>query len=307
MPEFWNCMTNTNDKFAKRGFEGKVALLTGASRGIGVGIARRFAAEGARVAVVARSLKAEDSSVPGSLEETVELVRSEGGEAIPVVANLADPAEDYDKIVDQVGKAFGTVDILINNAAANFYHPFEEVTEKRFRLIVEANFRAPLVLAQKVLPAMRDKGAGWILNISSASSRLPARHPSEGSTGPTLYAATKAALDRATAGLAQEYYEQNIAFNSLAPQSAVRTPALAQYYPDMSDDEAEPIETMAEAAFLLCSDRPQDCTGYITRSLSLIKALGRPVYHFDGRTLLEGWQPADIPDSRVMDPLTIML
>lgn len=242
-----------------RACAGKVALVTGASRGIGVGIAQRLAAEGARVVLLARSLTKADSKVPGSLEETVELIRSAGGEAMPLVVNLTDPETDYQDIVTQVIAAWGRIDILVNNAAANFYHSFADTTNKRMHLITEANFLAPLKLIQAALPVMQRQSEAWVVNISSAASRLPKcvdGSDSGAEVTPMMYGPTKAAFDRATAGLAAEYYQRNIAFNSLAPQASVATPAQQQYYPDMPAEVIEPLDTMAEAVYLLSSKPP---------------------------------------------------
>jgi NAD(P)-dependent dehydrogenase (short-subunit alcohol dehydrogenase family) len=277
---------------------GLTALVTGASRGIGAGIARRFAAEGARVAVLARSLAAGDSRIEGSLEETTEAIRSAGGTAIAVVADLADSGVDRGELVTQVENQLGPIDILVNNAAAYLDAPFEQLTEKRFRIAVELNWRAPLDLAQRVVPGMRERGRGWILNISSAAGLPPTRPPSAGTSGPLLYASTKAALDRASSALAEELYPHHIAVNSLSPQAAVRTAATAMYYVGLSEDAYEPVETMAEAALALCTGEPQTVTGRVVRSLELLVELERPVFGLEGEHLVDGWQPEQIPTAR---------
>ncbi|NRB40407.1 MAG: SDR family NAD(P)-dependent oxidoreductase [Pseudomonadales bacterium] len=287
--------------------QGKVAIVTGGSRGIGVAIAQRLAAAGAHIAVIARSLESKQAlnGLPGSLKETVEKINSAGGHAIAIVADLSNPDEDYDAIVAQITQQLGAPSILINNAAANFYHPVAEISDKRFDLMINVNLRAPLKLIQAVLPAMKKKGQGSIVNISSASSRLPIVAPDQGSTGPMLYAATKAALDRMTAGLAQELYKDGIHIHSLAPQSGVLTPASQMYYPDLPKDQFEPLETMAEAVLALCECDPAIASGQVTRSLTLLKHLNRPVYSLDGSMDLTGWQPSDLPAQRLIDPLTL--
>ena len=277
---------------------GRTALITGASRGIGAAIAMRFAAEGAKVAVTARSLQADDSPIAGSLVETAEAIRDRGGIASAFVADLADPEQSRQELVETVARALGPVDILVNNAAANFYQPLEAMSAKRFGIAAEVNLHAPLALAQAVLPGMRESGAGWILNISSATAEMPRRHPSTGTSGPLLYVATKAALERATAALAEELYPSGIAVNALAPQAGVRTAAAEQYY-QLPEESVEPVETMAEAALALSSHDPRLRTGRITRSLEFLVETETPVYRLDGKTLLEGWQPGDIPPARL--------
>ena len=145
---------------------------------------------------------------------------------------------------------------------------------------------------------MRERGAGWILNISSATGELPRQHPKHGSSGPLLYAATKAALERATAALAEELHPANIAVNSLAPQAGVLTAATRQYY-ELPEESIEPVETMADAAFVLCSGDPRELTGRVVRSLEFLVERGQPVHALDGRSLLDGWQPDQIPASRI--------
>ena len=136
--------------------EGKVALVTGASRGIGAATALRLAAEGAAVAVTARTLDHHDH-LAGSLRETVAQIEAIGGRAVPVVADLSD-GDDRAHIVPEVEAALGTVDILVNNAAAAFYLPTPDITLKRRRIMYELNVHAPVDLAQGVIPGMRAEG-----------------------------------------------------------------------------------------------------------------------------------------------------
>jgi NAD(P)-dependent dehydrogenase (short-subunit alcohol dehydrogenase family) len=166
------------------------------------------------------------------------------------------------------------------------------------RIAFEINLRAPLELAQAALPGMRELGRGWILNISSAAADMPRQHPSASTPSPLLYAATKAALERATAALAEELYPAGIAVNALAPQAGVRTAATDQYAV-LPDDAVEPLETMAEAALALCSGKPQELTGRVVRSLEFLVERGEAVRTLDGRSLLEGWQPDEIPAARL--------
>jgi citronellol/citronellal dehydrogenase len=269
--------------------EGRVALVTGASRGIGAGIAQRFAAEGAAVAVTARTLDAEpDAALPGSLRETVATIEAAGGRALAVQADLAD-ADDRARVVPQVTSELGPVDILVNNAAAAFYLPTAEIPLRRRRLTFELNVHAPIDLAQAVLPAMRAKGAGWIVNISSATSKPPKGPPFDpgfklGFTS-TVYGASKAALERLTLGLAAEVYADGVAVNSLAPVAAVRTPgadALVGDVLDANPEIVEPLELFVEAALVLAVADPVSLTGRVCYSRPLLQELGRDYRELDG-------------------------
>jgi citronellol/citronellal dehydrogenase len=271
--------------------DGRVALITGASRGIGAGIAQRFAAEGAAVAVTARTLDTvAGAPLAGSLRETVATIEAAGGRAVAVAADLAD-AEERATVVPRVAAELGSVDVLVNNAAAAFYLPTSEIPLRRRRLTFELNVHAPIDLAQAVLPAMRDRGAGWIVNISSATSTPPKGPPFDpgfklGFTS-TVYGASKSALERLTVGLAAELYADGIAVNSLAPVAAVRTPgadALVGDVLDANPDIVEPLELFVEAALALAVADPASLTGRICFSRPLLRELGRDYRALDGST-----------------------
>lgn len=265
---------------------GRVAIVTGASRGIGVGIARRLASEGAAVALVARTTDPRPS-LPGTLQETLSLIETAGGRAIAVRADLVDPL-DRARIVEQVENELGPVDILINNAARAFFEPAQTISDKRARLSFELNVLCPFDLMQRVIPGMKERGAGWILNISSATSRMPQGPPYrefDQKRGVGTYAATKAALERMSLALAAELHEDGIAVNTLAPAAAVLTEAVRQLGVVPNDPAVlEPIEVMAEAALALCTNDPKVMTGRIAFSRELLEELERPIRSLDGKT-----------------------
>jgi NAD(P)-dependent dehydrogenase (short-subunit alcohol dehydrogenase family) len=269
--------------------DGRVALVTGASRGIGAGIARRFAAEGAAVAITARTLDAEPGApLAGSLAETAASIEAAGGRVLPVQADLSD-ADDRARVVPAVTAALGPIDVLVNNAAAAFYRPTSDIALKRRRLTFELNVEAPIDLAQAVLPSMRARRAGWIVNISSATSNRPGGPPFDsgfklGHTT-TIYGASKAALERVTTGLAAEVYADGVAVNSLAPVAAVRTPGADSLVGDVLDANpaiVEPLELFVEAALVLATADPATMTGRVCYSRPLLDELGRDYRALDG-------------------------
>jgi citronellol/citronellal dehydrogenase len=255
--------------------DGRVAIVTGASRGIGAEIARRFAAEGAAVAVAARTTEPGASPLPGTIGETVGQIRAAGGTAVAIATDLARPA-DRERLVEQAARQLGPPDILVSNAAVTYFARVEDFTPRRYALMFEVQVQAPFHLATLVLPGMREKGAGWILNISSGAARHPAIPPSaRAARGGTVYGMCKAALERFSTGLAAELYQDGIAVNALSPNRVVPTPGTIFHRLTTEDDPgAEPPAVMAEAALMLCHRDPRSLTGRVAYSQDLLTELG---------------------------------
>lgn len=263
---------------------GKVALITGASRGIGRAIAQRFAAEGATVVVSARSLQ-QTASVPGTLAETVELITQAGGRAIALAADLEIPAE-RDSLVARAAEAAGGLDILVNNAGFAEYCPVETMPLAMYERTLDHYLRVPFVLSQAAIPLMKARGAGWILNLGSVTALSPVRpfHDFERFGGVAVYAAAKAAINRFTQGLAAELEADNIAVNSVGPSTAIRTPGGGRYIPE--DYPSEPVEYLVETALALCQLPARKRTGLVAHSLHFPLAHQLPVRSLDGRDAL---------------------
>lgn len=263
-------------------FAGRVALVTGASRGIGAAAAVRLAAEGADVAVVARTADRHDV-LPGSLAETAERIRGFGRRAAVVVADLTDP-EARATVVDAVEAELGPVDVLVNNAAVNIHAPTLGFPARRVRLTLEANVVAPLELAQRVAPGMAERGEGWIVNVSSASAARQDGAPfdvTESSKLLGVYAASKAAQNRITDALAIELDGTGVRVNAVQPRAAVLSEGAAALTGNrLRPDQLESMEAMVEGLVALCDCGP-DHTGHVEDSLGVIERLGLTVMHLD--------------------------
>ncbi|MCY4133702.1 MAG: SDR family NAD(P)-dependent oxidoreductase [bacterium] len=275
---------------AERACEGKVALVTGASKGgTGTAIALRLAAEGASVAITARDEQ--------GLAATKDRIEAFGGECLVLPSDLSDPSGTRTELVPRTTEAFGPIDLLVNNAAMNGYRPFEEVSPKQLELSLQVNLWAPWELMKAVIGGMRERGSGSILNLTTFSAELPPGPPfptSKPSKAGFVYGAPKAALNKLTVSAASECEGQGVSVNALTPQAAIATPALVEAG-WIDEGMYEPLETMAEAALALLAGDPDVLTGRIAFSLQLLVELNRPVLDLMGESLVDGWQPADIP------------
>lgn len=271
----------------------RVAVVTGASRGIGAAVAKRLAAEGAHVVCTARTVE-EGSEIPGSLSRTISIITEMGGSAEAIQCDVTS-AESRARMIDAVIAKHGRVDILINNAAGAKFEPFDQITPESFQWQFEINVFGPLDLCQRVLPGMRAQKWGRIVNISSAQAKIPEGPPflpNDRYYGPCVYGMTKVALNRMTAGLAAECEDSGIAVNGVGPVSAVYTEGVAyslRHNDSIRSDPLwveEPVETMAEAALVLCLVEPTQTSGKSVYSGDYLKSIGHPVYQLDGRSVL---------------------
>lgn len=259
---------------------GKVALVTGASRGIGRALAQRLAAEGATLVVSARSLDSA-GQYEGTLRETIALIEQCGGTAYPLVADLEND-DDLNTLVGRAVDLAGGVDILIHSGGKANYAPSVEMPQAMYDQTIGHYLRSPFKLIQHVVPEMRRRGAGWIVVLGSVTALPPQRPYDEWATygGNAVYSAIKAAVHRMTQGLAAELLPYNIAVNTLAPSTAIRTPGAADHIPE--EYPSERIEYIAETGLALCHLPAAERTGLTAYSLHFPLHHNIPVYTLDG-------------------------
>ncbi|MEX0801230.1 MAG: SDR family NAD(P)-dependent oxidoreductase [Dehalococcoidia bacterium] len=257
--------------------DGKVVIVTGASRGIGAEIARTFGAEGGKVVCAARTLKEGDHQFEGSLESTVESIRAAGGEATAVAANISLP-EECEKLVQAARDTYGPIDVLVNNAALTYFVPIKDYQLSRWMRSWAVNLHAPFILSQLVLQDMVSRGSGAIVNISSGAAIGPGRgpYPQPEMVGGTCYGAEKAALERFSQGLASEVYQYGVSVACVSPSLVVPTPGTVHHrlVRGLDDPTGEPPQLMAKAALLLATEPLDDVTGVVTYSQPLLKEYG---------------------------------
>jgi len=256
--------------------DGKVVIVTGASRGIGKAVAKLFAAEGAKVACAARTLGEGEHMLEGSLSTTVAEIQQAGGTAIAVQTDVSDE-ESCAQLVATAKKQLGPVDVLVNDAALSFFVPTKDFVAKRWVRAFAVNVHGPFMLSQKVLTDMIKRRSGAIVNVSSGAAIGPGSGPYRSSgTGGTMYGATKAALERFTQGLAEEVYQYGISVTAVSPSNVVATPGTVYHklVTGWDDPRGEPPEMMAKAILLLATTPCKEISGRVTYSQAILKEYG---------------------------------
>jgi 3-oxoacyl-[acyl-carrier protein] reductase len=244
-----------------RALEGKVAIVTGASRGIGAGIAKEFAAQGAAVVV-------DYGSDKNGADTVVTSITAQGGRAIAVHADVSSE-EDVERLFATAAAEYGTIDVLVNNAAVFTFEPVEQVTAEQFLRHFKVNVLGDLLTIQQAMRHFGDKG-GSIINLTS-----------QGATNPPLYSSaystTKGAINSLTLELARELGPRGIRVNALSSGATITEGAasLGVYEGSEYADEFKALtplgrlgtpEDLAKAAVFLASDESRWITGDIVKA-----------------------------------------
>jgi NAD(P)-dependent dehydrogenase (short-subunit alcohol dehydrogenase family) len=225
---------------------GQVAIVTGASRGIGHFITRELAKEGASILVAARTEEVSDPRLPGTIHSVVEEAKSLGGNAVAYRLDVTKD-EEIAGLVPAALEAFGKVDLVVNNAALLFPGPFMDLPLRRLDLSYRVNIRGPYAITQAVLPHMLERGSGTVITISSGAADTA-------SPNNISYAMTKSAIEKMMQGLAAELGGRGLRFYGLKPQKLVVTPG-AMYNALTIPEDTEPEEHMGLATIWLHTAR----------------------------------------------------
>ena len=197
----------------------RVVIVTGASRGIGKGLATGLAGRGATVVCAARTTAMEPGGLPGTIHDTVAAIEDAGGRALAVRCDIGIP-EDIDRLVAATADTYGRIDVLINNAMAPTRTTFEASTVDQWDESMRVNVRSLYLFCRAVVPHMTKSGGGSIVNVSSGGAGHEATRFMP--PGYLMYAVAKAAMERFSSALAPELRELGITINALRP-GAVKT------------------------------------------------------------------------------------
>ena len=236
---------------------GKRIFITGGSRGIGLAIALRAAADGASIAIAAKTAE-ENPKLPGTIFSAAKEIESAGGTALPIQCDI----RDEDAIVAAVNKAatqFGGLDILINNASAINLTPTEKTAAKRFDLMFDVNVRGTFLTSQAVIPHLRESAKAGrnphILTLSPPLSMSPKWFKNH-----VAYTMSKYGMSMCVLGMAEEFKRDGIAVNALWPRTAIDTAAL-QMIPGVDTDFCRKPEILSDTAYIILNRDSKTTTG----------------------------------------------
>jgi citronellol/citronellal dehydrogenase len=261
---------------------GRVAVITGASRGIGRALALGLAKKGCHIVVAAKSTESTDR-LPGSIYTVADEVKALGVEALPLQLDVRD-ADAIQAMAAKTKEKFGRIDILLNNAGALWWQPLMETPVKRFDLVMGVNARASFLCCQAVLPSMIERKWGHIVNMSPPMdlSLVPGR---------IAYAISKLGMTMLSIGLAQETKAHNIAVNSLWPVTVIESQASINWGLGTRDQWRTP-EILVDSTVRLVSKEPKEITGQALLDEDFLRSEG--ITDLSGYSCVPGAKPMRI-------------
>jgi citronellol/citronellal dehydrogenase len=264
-----------------KALEGRVAVVTGSSRGIGRALALRLAREGARVVVTGKSV-ASTERLPGSIHSVVEAIRALGGEALAVRMDIR-REEDVEGMIRKAIQEFGRLDVLINNASALWWEPVLKTPPKRYDVMWEVNVRGTYLCCYHALPHLIENGWGHVVTMSPPISMDP-------SPGRVAYATTKMGMTRVALGVAAEHKEDNVASNALWPATLIESQATINWGMEDRSRWRSP-EILSDATMEILKSEPKTLTGKQLVDEEFLRERGWPQEKIDSYWL-SGTPPA---------------
>jgi NAD(P)-dependent dehydrogenase (short-subunit alcohol dehydrogenase family) len=248
---------------------GRVAIVTGASRGIGRGLAIGLARRGAAVVCAARTVESQADGLPGSIHDTVAMIDAAGGQAHPVRCDIGS-ADDIRRLVDASIETYGRIDVLVNNAMTPTRAPFDSSSLEQWDDSMRVNVRSLYLFCKAVVPHMARSGGGSIINISSggaAHESTPFMPP-----GYVIYAVAKAAMERFSTALAPELRPLGVSINALRPGAVKTEHSVYELGPEFDFSGWGTPEDVVPAVLFLAAQVDSDFTGRVLDSTQFGKA-----------------------------------
>ncbi len=232
----------------ERPFAGKVAVVTGASRGIGRATAIALAEAGAKVVLAARSTSQSPGKLPGTIDETARQIEAIGGVALAVPTDVSRD-DEVEALVERTLREMGQVDILVNNAAINYPYLLVETPMRRWDLVLNVNLRGTVLCTKAFLPYLLERRQGTIINLSSYLAVVPFPRT-------LAYSVSKIAIEKFTEGLGKELAGTGVSVNCLRIEVNIATEGWTYLNPNVDTSSWEKPEVAAEAILWLAAQPP---------------------------------------------------
>ena len=235
-------------------FENKNIVITGASRGIGLSIAKKLAQNGANIAILAKT-DTPHPKLPGTIYTASKEIESLGVKSIPIKTDIRFD-DQVEKAIKKVIDELGSIDILINNASAINLFNSESLPMKRYDLMHDINVRGTYLSSKSCLPFLKQSSNPHILNLSPPINLKPKWFENF-----TAYTTSKYAMSMVALGMSSEYKKYNIAVNCLWTKTAINTAAISMLGGFVTPEQCRKPEIVSDAAYIILSKNPKECTG----------------------------------------------
>jgi len=262
-----------------KSLQGKTLFITGASRGIGLAIAKKAALDGANIVIAAKSITAH-ATLPGTIYSAAKEIQALGGKALALQVDIRDEQQITVAVAEAV-ETFGGIDICINNASAISLTDTADTTMKRFDLMHQVNTRGTYAVSQACLPHLLKADNPHILNLSPPLNMQPKWFKNHGA-----YSIAKYGMSLCVLGMAAEYADRGVAVNALWPKTVIYTAALAALGSLVNKDNCRTVQIVADSAYCILTRDAGDCSGNFFIDEEVLRHAG--VSDFDQYAVVAG-------------------